>query len=144
MRMILGSFLILTSIFGCKTAQTAVDESSFINVNWQLDSCPVLEEKALELRMNITFFYNQGEKGVSGFSGCNRFVGAAEWTKKSMSFGEMAATEMFCDGRMDWEKSFVEMLTSVNSYSMDGDKLILLDGKTVLATFSKQIKNIDQ
>jgi putative lipoprotein len=142
--MILGSVLILTFIFGCKTAQTAVDESSFLNVHWQLDSCSVLEEKALELRMNITMFYNQGEKGVSGFSGCNRFVGAVEWNKKSMAFGEMAATEMFCDGRMEWEKTFVEMLKSVDSYSVDEDKLVLLKGKTVLATFSKQIKNIDQ
>lgn len=144
MRLILGSILILAFISGCKSSRTAVDESSFVNVLWQLDSCSAFEEKALELGMNITLFYNQGEKGVSGFSGCNRFVGAAEWDKKKMAFGEMAATEMYCDGRMDWEKSFVQMLQSVDSYSVDGDKLVLLKGKTVLATFSKQIKNREQ
>lgn len=144
LKTLLALFVGMALLLGCKSGQKAVGDSSWVNVQWHLESATDLEAKALELGIHMTFFLNQGEKSVSGFSGCNRFMSAVSWDKKKMTFGLMTSTEMYCDGRMETESALFDMLKSVDSYIVDGDKLVLLNGKTVLATFSNQIKNKEQ
>jgi heat shock protein HslJ len=143
LKTLLALFVGMTSLLGCKSGQKAEGNSALVNVQWHLESAKDLEDKALELGIHMTFFLNQGEKSVSGFSGCNRFMSGATWDKKKMTFGLMTSTEMYCDGRMETEKSFFNLLKGVDSYLVIGEKILLLKNNTTVATFSKKTKTTE-
>jgi heat shock protein HslJ len=140
----LALFVGMALLLGCKSGQKAVGDSVLVNVQWHLESATELDAKAFELGINMTFFLNQGEKSVSGFSGCNRFMSGATWDKKKMNFGLMTSTEMYCDGRMETENSFFNLLKGVDSYLVIGEKLLLLKNNTTIATFSKKTKTTEE
>ncbi|HEY7113784.1 MAG TPA: META domain-containing protein [Thermoanaerobaculia bacterium] len=73
---------------------------------------------------------------VSGAGGCNRLSGAYERSGDRLTFSKMAGTMMACVEGMETEKAFLEALTKVKSFRIEGQELELLDeGGRVLARF---------
>jgi putative lipoprotein len=72
---------------------------------------------------------------VSGFSGCNRFMGTYARTHNRLSFSQLASTMMACPEGMDLEQRFLDALAGVSAYHLDGGGLALLDdqGKVILS-----------
>ena len=62
-----------------------------------------------------------------GSTGCNSFSGSytLDEAKLRISFGEMAMTQMFCEGSMETEKAFVEVLQQADNYSLGGNEMTL-------------------
>ncbi len=83
-----------------------------------------------------------GEYGrVTGVGDCNRFNGTfrlSTGNNKSngnLSFGQdMVSTRMMCPNQTR-ETEFLRMLSQVDSFSVDGDRLLLIRGGNVLAIF---------
>lgn len=77
----------------------------------------------------ITLQFDAAEKRVSGFAGCNRFGGSYTRDHNQLSFGAMMSTKMACvdNARNQTEQQFLEALSHVDSYALEGDTLTLFD-----------------
>lgn len=82
-----------------------------------------------ELRFNVI------EKNVSGSTGCNRLTGSFQLDAVgALHFLPLATTRMFCPGK--GENKFLSALHQADGYKIEGEKLLLTKGETVLLTFS--------
>jgi heat shock protein HslJ len=79
-----------------------------------------------------------GDDGrVTGFSGVNRFSTDYTSARGAVRFGQMVSTKMASDpARMALERSFLEALTKVDSFSVEAGLLRLQQGKETLVEFS--------
>ena len=77
------------------------------------------------------------DDAVAGNASCNQYFGGYEIDGSSISFGQLASTEMFCaePGVMDQEMAYLAALATVDTWSMDGETLILSAGDTALLEF---------
>jgi heat shock protein HslJ len=71
-----------------------------------------------------------GQK-LHGFGGCNSLTGSYKKEGNRIS-AQIAATRMYCEGKMDIEQSMLKVLGTTSSYSIKEDVLTLkADGKVV-------------
>ncbi len=85
---------------------------------------------------------NLSEKdGMYGNSGCNTIGSSFEATDRSISFGMIASTMMYCEGLMDLELSFTNALEAVSQYEIIEDQLVLSseDFTTVMTFFTADL-----
>jgi len=62
-----------------------------------------------------------------GATGCNSFSGTYTLDEATLRirFSQIAMTQMFCEGSMETEKAFVEVLEQTDNYSLHGDEITL-------------------
>ena len=74
---------------------------------------------------------------ASGNASCNQYFGPYEIDGSSITFGQLASTQMFCGepGVMDQEAAYLAALAAVDTWSMDGDTLTLSSGDTALLRY---------
>ena len=66
---------------------------------------------------------------------CNRLTGVYQLNdKREVRFDQMGMTRMMCPNQ-EAEDRFVEMINKVDNYDIDGNMLLLFEGKTLLAVF---------
>ena len=68
---------------------------------------------------------------VSGSAGCNQFFAAYRADDEgALAFRDVGITEMFCQTPeiMEWEDRFRTLLTSIDGYRVEGQRLILMYG----------------
>ena len=72
----------------------------------------------------VTARFSAGQ--VSGFSGCNRYMGTFTLDRDSVVIGPLAGTMMACpEPQMAVEKAFLGVLTGTLRYAISGDRLTL-------------------
>lgn len=76
------------------------------------------------------------ELAARGSSGCNTFNGGYETYAASLRFGNLATTRMACPSGMDIERRFLDALTRVDRYDIDGENLLLYAGDQQLLGFA--------
>jgi heat shock protein HslJ len=67
---------------------------------------------------------------ISGFAGCNRYVGQIESDPNVAAFfrGSLAVTQMYCEGApMQIEQAFLEALAQTGDMRSVGDDLVVFD-----------------
>ncbi len=87
------------------------------------EETPVLAETA----PTATF----AEGDVKGSAGCNTFSGGYEIDGESLTMGPFASTQMFCEepsGAMDQEVAYLGLLGEAESFSVNGDELVIQAG----------------
>ena len=74
------------------------------------------------------------QKRASGSSGCNRYTGGYTLAGDRLAFGPAAGTRMACMQGMEQEQAFLDAMTAVASWRVDGARLELRDaqGETIL------------
>ncbi len=79
-----------------------------------------------------TMQFDKSGYQVFGSGGCNRYTGTYKQDGNKLTFGVMAATNMFCPG-VDGETAYFAMLTKVASFQREGEALTLFDehGKAI-------------
>ncbi len=88
------------------------------------------------------------EGKVSGQGDCNRYNGgftqsAGGKTSGTLSVSDnMISTRMMCPGQ-EQETRFFGMLREIDSYSIDGSRLMLIKGGNVLAIFDPVPVTVD-
>jgi heat shock protein HslJ len=95
--------------------------------NFQLDNCPVLT-------------IGRGE--FKGFSGCNGFQGKCRIDGISIEFTNLSLTRKMCSPeKMEIEKLVTTALRSVDNYSIEGGRrLILKEGSNVLMIYTEYLE----
>ena len=77
------------------------------------------------------------DDAVAGNASCNRYFGGYEIDGSSITFGQLASTQMFCGepGVMEQEAAYLAALATVDAWSMDGETLTLSSGGRGSACF---------
>jgi heat shock protein HslJ len=70
--------------------------------------------------------------------GCNTIGFKLETKKNQIKFSNVITTKMFCENKMDLEKSFVKSLSKIYTYTINGQKLILSNSKSEKMIFVAQ------
>lgn len=138
-RLILAVTL-LCSISACATDEAGIDEAvqkpavadsdnkpdvSLRNTYWklvELNGKPVLPGEGKELHMVI-----KADDRVTGYSGCNQFMGSVTVSEDGLSLGPVAGTRRMCEGAMEQEDAFLQALESAHRYVISGDRLVITD-----------------
>lgn len=70
-------------------------------------------------------FKSKGE--VRGFGGCNNFFGTYVQDGQALTFGPLASTKKFCQGKMDAESSFLQSVQNTRQYEATHLSMSLID-----------------
>ncbi len=128
----------VSSEFGGTSVKTAVVNvtptvpvNSLQNVEWVLVSLinPIRPDVVIDplegTELTIEFFF---DNAVSGFAGCNQFnTTYSTWNPNSLEFSDQILSgQLLCsDAVMGQEALFLDLLTDVVEYEIDGERLIL-------------------
>ncbi|HEX2205177.1 MAG TPA: META domain-containing protein [Longimicrobium sp.] len=75
------------------------------------------------------------EGRAQGTTGCNSFGGGYQRIGDRLVFGELVTTRRFCEGVMETEQAYLQLLDATDRYSIDDGRLTLYAGDRVLARF---------
>ncbi|WP_036129404.1 META domain-containing protein [Marinobacter nitratireducens] len=121
----LATAVVTTSLTGCAT----FGSSQRLHDIWVLET---MNGKELELRserQRPRMEINLQEMKVSGFNGCNNYLGPIEDVGfGDIEFGPVAVTRRFCTDMVVPDR-FNKNLSSVESYSLQELKLTFYDGE---------------
>jgi putative lipoprotein len=95
------------------------------NTYWklvELKGGPVQPGEGKELHMII-----KGDDRVTGYSGCNQFMGSVTVSGDGLSFGPVAATRRMCQGVMEQENAFLLALENAHRHTISGEDLAITD-----------------
>ena len=104
----------LIEVFEKKKTQ----KQTALNNKWEVISMNGIDS----LEINPTIQFDEKEKRISGFSGCNNYFGAYSTEKNNLSFSQMGSTRKMCPD-MTIENTFVNYLKSVSYYKIENEKL---------------------
>ena len=116
---------------------TPAHGASLEDNKWVLESYGDADNlKGLIADTTITAEFDSTEGTLSGSAGCNSYVGGYKLNGDKISISEgIAATEMYCikpDGVMDQERDYLDLLSEIESYELEGNELTIVCGDQVL------------
>ncbi|MEY8849604.1 META domain-containing protein [Psychroserpens sp. XS_ASV72] len=137
---------IIISVFVLKSCGSTQDVAAVSNSQSMTNNQTLSGEfkvKSLEdfnIEKPLTLNFDTEKNSVSGFSGCNRFVGSYEAKGNSISFSQIAVTKMLCqDEANSIEQAFLEKLSKINAFEFSDHGLKLLNDKDVLLQAQSEI-----
>ncbi len=77
-----------------------------------------------------TIQFDEKEKRISGFSGCNNYFGTYSIEKNNLSFNLMCSTRKMCPV-LTIENTFMNYLRNVTHYQIEEGKLFFFNNKDV-------------
>lgn len=122
---ILIAVLVITLLVSCSSSKknNVIASNAKVEGTFKIQA---LNKKDISTE-KLTLTFNTQEKSINGFAGCNNFFGSyfiEEGDK--LSFGVLAATEMYCEGPiMNIEDSLFKTLKDVTTYTYTENTLIL-------------------
>ncbi len=137
-------FLVLVTIFfsmSCKSTKeiqssdkTSQHYSLTKETKWVLKSFNGKSVQEAGFKKRTPFIILDKQAGrISGHSGCNSFNGNAEIGDSTLKTGMLISTKAFCMGVP--ENELFKYLKDVDSYKINGNKLLLMKGEDVLLDF---------
>ncbi len=129
----LAASMIAALLIGCCSCRSGKGnaETPLIGTTWQLVQ---LDEKSVTPtaeQYTLTLLPDEGQFAASG--DCNRLTGRyVEGERRALNFSSIGSTRMLCRNAAD-EARYVEMLSKVTRYDLDGKMLLLFSNDTLLA-----------
>lgn len=68
------------------------------------------------------------DNAINGTTGCNSYFGEYTLDGTNLSVGVLGQTEMFCEGRMDQEQAYLQMLMAAVSLTLEDETLTIHTG----------------
>lgn len=131
-----GLYIVLIVVLmACSTKKAITQTPVLADSEWTLQS--IKGEQITGLKKPITLKITTADKRATGYAGCNQFFSSYTVDGKSITFSSPGRTKMFCKDTMDTEEKFLEMLGRVTTYKLQENKLLLLEGDTILLEFVK-------
>lgn len=131
---VLALAVTVSSCCSCRKGRTSV--ASLGETSWQLVSMEGKAVTAEEDKYTIEF---SAEGRVSGKGDCNRLTGSytANALTGSLNASQLASTRMMCRDQAS-EDRFMKLLTSADSYRIDGSMLMIQHGDETVLVFKKK------
>jgi len=118
----------------CQSKKTVVDsgqvtDAQVVNLQdtkWILVELMGVPVDAAKLQKKPFLLLQSAEKRAVGTAGCNNFNGSYELEEaiQRIRFSKMASTLMACE-HMEVEAQFLELIETVDNYSLNGNSLTL-------------------
>ncbi len=129
------------------TAGCCADGGKIAAEGWELEKESIAEagKSWRKPEREITFVIDKNGK-FYGCAGINRYFGTAriDVKKCTLKFGNIGVTMMAGPGG-EYERAFLKMLSSVDSYKICGDDLYLMSKGKVVAEFDrKSLRDISE
>ncbi len=126
------------------SSQTSGGSEILYQYKWYLTE---LEGKPFTFAGNNSYAYllfTPGQQNrVTGSTGCNRLIGSLDLSGVNiMKFSPLATTKMACTGNT--EAQIIEALGQVNNWSISNEKLLLINGKIVVAKLKAVSRETDK
>ena len=130
-------FLILSSLLliSCSSSneQPSKPNAPLTNTRWILKvlngNTVTTPQGGKEIFLTLSDTNNR----ATGSGGCNNFFSQYTVTGRSLKFGPVASTEMYCENKMEIEGSFFKALQQTRSFKIKGENLLLSDSLKVIA-----------
>jgi heat shock protein HslJ len=111
---------------GASAVQAATTSDSLAETNWRLARWVAADGSARELPqdpqpISIAFLAQNRDYRVSGFSGCNRYMGSYRLEGGKLIVTVPAATRMACAsaGMADLERAYLASLGRISTFTLD-------------------------
>ncbi|PKQ46853.1 META domain-containing protein [Confluentibacter flavum] len=142
--LVILSFLISLKACNLATKTATLQENNSNNlmaINGIYDVKTLNDNDVIANKLTIDF--NSKEQRISGFSGCNRFIGSYSLETDSIRINLLASTKMFCgDTANQMEFEMQEALSITDKIILNDSILQFLSNKKVLLTAIKKNDNI--
>jgi len=97
-----------------------------LNNKWKVISMKGIDS----LNINLTIQFNDKEKRISGFAGCNNYFGNYDLKNIQLDISKMGITRKMCPD-MTIENAFINNLKNVSYYKIEEGKLFLFNDNDV-------------
>ncbi len=115
------------SLISCKSSKinNGTYANKFLDTTWTLTyiSGSRIAFEGLFPRRKPFITFESEKNHVSGFAGCNNFMGPVFANKDSLRFGNLASTMMACVEGAQGERNFLSLLPTTETYKVDADTL---------------------
>jgi len=139
MRILLTVIALTTFLFtSCDETKKVIDVAGNVQLSGAYTITKAGTKTVANPDINITFAAL--DKSVNGNAGCNTFFGNYTLDLYALSFGAIAATEMYCDEAvMTTEREIMKAMRETGSYTLENGVLTLLskNDRSVLLTAKK-------
>ncbi|WP_148715866.1 META and DUF4377 domain-containing protein [Chitinolyticbacter meiyuanensis] len=124
----------------------AVEARSLLDGNYRIERV-VVDGRVVRPADDKVGLSIQGDR-ITGFSGCNRFMGALRYQDQTIAIGPLAGTRMACldAGRSQLESDVLAALQAANRFALDaGQHAVLLRGpQGQLVTLVRQGQGVEK
>lgn len=144
MKQVLLVLVVLTALFSsCRVFKKHkhADPALQLDGEWVMNfiSGPRIAFDGLYPEKKPMIRFDLNEHRMNGFSGCNNFNASFYVNKYEISFpNEIAMTRMICP-QMQGESTFMDVLKSIDNWSIQGNTLLLNAGPVTMMRFEKKI-----
>lgn len=116
----------------CNCASRSREVKPLVGTEWHLVQIMGRDVDKSSDSYNLLF---SADGNVSGVGDCNRLMGSYKTNeKRALELGQLASTRMMCPDQQS-EDEFMQMLSGVTHYEMDGDMMLLLSDGELVAIF---------
>ena len=142
-RMRLHLLLLPLALLGCRPTGTVLSPVDFrrsvSGADWELVELRAQPAPTGAGGRRATLRFDADSARVSGFAGCNRYFGSYTLgdSEPDVRFGAIGMTKMACTQGMDLEQQLASALSQVTRYTMQDNRLTLLDASSTLAVFAR-------
>jgi heat shock protein HslJ len=114
----------------CQTLNPPIEDFNWVLVEWVRGA----DAKTILPDTQISAFFKNQDKTVSGSSGCNQYRGTYKVDGLSLTINnDIAMTEIYCSAeKNDQERQYLNALKAATSYKMDHGNLIIYCGVDTL------------
>ncbi len=126
--------LIIPVLTACAGADEALEDTDWVLEYYGEEDnlAPALQGSEPSAR------FNSDDGQVSGSAGCNHYFAVYELDGENLTIRDMGSTEMWCEGKMDQEREFMDILNMAESYQVTDDELRITGGGAILIFSKKQ------
>ncbi len=140
MRILVSTLIAITLLFtGCDETKRVIDTAGRVQLSGTYNITKAGDRAVSNPDVNITF--TALDKSVRGNGGCNSFFGNYTLDLYALSFGDIAATEKYCEEESvnAIENEIMKAMRDTGSYTLENDVLTLLskNDRTILLTAKK-------
>ena len=107
------------------SAAVTAPDVSLRNTYWklvELNGGQVQPGEGKELHLVI-----RGDDRVTGYSGCNQFMGSVSVAGDGLAFGPVAGTRRMCENVMEQENAFLLALENAHRHAISGEDMQVTD-----------------
>lgn len=134
---ILVAVMLTAAMQGCASSGGGASVGGLSDQEWALTTLAGKPVDVGNPLRPVTLRIDSDVRRAAGFAGCNRFSAGYELNGESLRFGAAIATRMACVGSMELERDYLQALSRVTRYRLQGATLTLLADKDVLATYRR-------
>lgn len=132
--------MILLASFSTISPSTSIDKNklSLYGTKWMLKSMNQPGDSAnLSPISNQRAFivFDEAKMSAGGNASCNHFGSALSVDNDSINFRNIFSTKMYCEDVQQTENRYLELLGRVNSFRIEGSKLLLSENGKVILEF---------